>query len=180
MSDTIRNAVAAFAAAEALESAVSDLQSHGFDRADISFQVRKGFSGHLARDYDEAREVADDPHAPRAAVVDETDLRQLRTLGTSLAATLAAFAAAGFAVFTGGAGSLAIGAAAIAAGGVGAAGSLLGRAAGKGQETFLREQLERGGILLWVRTPDGAAELRAVEILRRHAADDVHVLDVPA
>ena len=124
--------------------------------------------------------MADDPRARHEAVVDETDLRQIRTLCTSLAAVLAAFAAGGFTILTGGAGAVAIGAAAAAGGGVGVASALLGRAAGEGQATFLREQLDRGGVLLWVRTPDAEAETRAVDILRRHAAHDVHVHEVPA
>ena len=50
MAETIREAVAAFTDAEALKSAVSELQRHGFDRADISFQLRTCLEGHLARD----------------------------------------------------------------------------------------------------------------------------------
>ncbi len=44
----------------------------------------------------------------------------------------------------------------------------------------MREQLERGGVLLWVRLPDAAAEPRALDILRRHSAHDVHVHEFPA
>ncbi len=44
--------------------------------------------------FDDA-DLADDPATPREAPVTDTDLRQGRVLGTSLAATIAAFAAAG-------------------------------------------------------------------------------------
>ncbi len=98
----------------------------------------------------------------------ETDLRQARVLGTSLAATVAGFAAAGFTVLTGGL-AVAPFAALAAAGGVGAAGTLLGRQLSQGRASFLDAELSRGGVLLWVRTPDAEAERRAVEILRRHA-----------
>ena len=56
-----------------------------------------------------------------------------------------------------------------ATGGVGAAGTLLGRQLSRGPASFLDAELSRGGVLLWVRTPDAEAERRAVEILRRHA-----------
>jgi hypothetical protein len=177
---TIREAVAAFHDPEALQRAVSDLQGSGFDRADISFVAREGFEGHLKQDYGDARRAADDPATPRAPVIDETDIRQRRTLDVSMAAVIAGFAAAGFTVMTGGATALAAGVAAAAIAGVGGAGALLGKAYGEGHQNFLEEQLERGGILLWVRTPDAAAEARAEAILRRHSAHDIHVHEVPA
>ena len=68
-------------------------------------------------------------------------------LGTSLAATIAAFAAAGFTVAVGGVGA-AIAAAAVTAGGVGAASTLFGRKLANDQTSFLDAQLARGGLLL--------------------------------
>ena len=43
---------------------------------------------------------------------------------------------------------------------------------------LLQEQIDHGGIVLWVRTHDADHEQRALETLRRHAGDDVH-LHVP-
>ena len=45
---------------------------------------------------------------------------------------------------------------------------------------WLQEQLERGGLLLWVRTPTPGRERRAIEILTRHAVHDVHIHEIPA
>jgi hypothetical protein len=45
---------------------------------------------------------------------------------------------------------------------------------------WLQEQLDRGGILLWVRTSDSVAEEAALSILKRHSAHDVHLHDIPA
>jgi hypothetical protein len=175
----IREAVAAFTDADALEAAVSDLQGNGFNRADISFLARDGFEGHLKKDYGDMRRAEDDPTAPRDPVIDETDIRQRRTLEVSTATVIAGFAAAGFTVMTGGATLLAAGAAAAAMAGVGGGAALVGKAYGEGHQTFLQEQLDRGGILLWVRTPDAAAEARAKQILERHAGHDVHMHEVP-
>jgi len=177
---SIREAVAVFHDPEALQAAVSDLQSHGFDRAEISFIAREGFSGHVAEEYREAGEVEDRPDVTREAPTDETDIRQRRTLEISMAATIAAFAAVGFTVLGGGAPALAAGVGAVAAGGVGGLGALLGRLYGQGQDRFVQEQIDRGGVLLWVRTRDAEAETRALDILRRHAAEDAHVHEVPA
>jgi hypothetical protein len=178
---TIREAVAAFADAQAMQAALSDLQSHGFDRADISFIARDSYlKGHLAQDYDDVRQAEDDPKARRATPVEETDIRQRRTLEVSTGATIAAFAAVGLTVATGGATALAAGIGAAAAGGVGGLGALVGRLYGQGQQKFMQEQIDRGGVLLWVRLRDADAEQRALDILRRHGARDVHMHDIPA
>jgi hypothetical protein len=163
---TLREAVAVFDDPQELERAVSALQSNGIDRAYLSF-----VAGELPT---EARNLS----VSRDSVVSDTDIRQERVLGTGLAATIAAFAAAGFAVATGGVAVGAI-AAAAAAGGVGAASTLVGRKLAKTEESFLDEQLARGGVLLCVRTPDADAEQRALDVLHRHSAR-VHVHDLPA
>src|SRR5215471_2736325 len=95
---TIREAVAVFDNAEKLESAVSELQSHGVDRSELSFLARAALTGRSLG------QATGDPTTLREPVVSDTDLRQGRVLGTGLAATVAAFAAAGFTVATAGVG----------------------------------------------------------------------------
>jgi hypothetical protein len=171
---TIREAVAVFDDAEKLESAVSELQSSGTDRSELSFLAHDLAAGRVPNDL---RSAADDPGTPRA-VVSDTDLRQSRALGTGLAATIAAFAAAGFTVATGGVGA-AIAAAAVAAGGVGVASTLFGRKLADDQTSFLDAQLARGGVLLFVRTRDAASERNVLDVLRRSSAQ-VYLHDLPA
>ena len=43
----------------------------------------------------------------------------------------------------------------------------------------LQEQLDRGGLLLWVRTPPPDAEARAMAALKAHGGEDVHLHDLP-
>jgi hypothetical protein len=172
---TIREAVALFDDAGKLESAVSTLQSSGIDRSELSFLAHPSLAEHRSGNL---RQAADDPMTPREPVVSDTDLRQGRVLGTGLAATIAAFAAAGFTVATGGVGA-AIVAATVAAGGVGAASTLFGRKLADYQASFLDAQLARGGVLLWVRTRDAANERNVLDILRRYSAH-VHIHTLPA
>src|ERR1700751_5460830 len=129
---TIREAVAVFDDAEKLEGAVSELQSNGIDRSELSFLVHASLAGRRLRE----------------PVVSDTDLRQGRVLGTGLAATITAFAAAGFTIATGGVAAATIAAAAVAAGGVGAASTLLGQKVAEDQASLLDTQLARGGVLL--------------------------------
>jgi hypothetical protein len=169
-----REVVAVFDDPEKLENAVSELQSNGIDRSSLSFLAHALPTGCAPGG---TQHLADDPATPREAPVTDTDVRQGRVLGTSLAATIAAFAAAGFAVATGGVAAAV--AAAAAAGGVGAVGALIGHKLGQNETSFLDAQLARGGALLWVRTLDCDAERRALEVLHRYAAHvDTH--DLPA
>ena len=161
----IRETVAVFDDSEKLESAVSALQSNGFDRSSLSFVAGETAS----RD--------SDPSAGHQPVVTDTDLRQERVLGTALAATIAAFAAAGFAVATAGVGVAAV-AAAAAAGGVGAVGNLVGRKLANDEESVLHERLAHGSVLLCVRTPDDDAERRALDVLH-HYSEHVHPRELP-
>src|SRR6266550_2500867 len=94
---TIREAVAVFDDAERLESAVSELQSAGMDRSELSILAHTSLA---ERPFGDLRRAADDPRTPREPVVSDTDWRQGRVLGTSLAATVAALAAAGITVAT--------------------------------------------------------------------------------
>ena len=43
-----------------------------------------------------------------------------------------------------------------------------------------QQQVERGGILLWTSLRGPEQEARALEFLRRHAAGDIHVHEIPA
>src|SRR5215470_14958085 len=127
---TIREAVAVFDNAEKLESAVSELQSHGVDRSELSFLAHAALTGRAPGNL---RQAAGDPTTPREPVVSDTELRQGRVLGTGLAA-------AGFTVATAGVGA-AIAAAAVAASAAGAASTLLGRKLADDQASFLDAQL---------------------------------------
>ena len=59
-------------------------------------------------------------------------------------------------------------------------GTVLAHWLDKSHAEHLQEQLDRGGLLLWVRTPDADRQRRALDILRRHSAHDVHIHQLPA
>jgi hypothetical protein len=132
-----------------------------------------------ARSHGDIRRAADDPATPREPVVSDTDLPQGRVLGTGLAATIAAFAAAGFTVAAGGVAAATIVAAVAAAGGVGAASALFGRNLADDQTSFLDAQLARGGVLLWVRTRDASSERNVLDVSQRYS-DHVYLHDLLA
>jgi len=67
----------------------------------------------------------------------------------------------------------------LAASVVGTAGCLIGTVLAQWIQhdytAYLQDQIDRGGLLLWVHVRDRAQESRALQILRRHSAHDVHV-----
>jgi len=170
--------VGLFRSADSVESAVSDLISAGWDRAELSLLAQKGAFDHEPVTGDTAR-AGDDPTTERAPVVSGTDVRQGRTLATSMAGVIAAFVASGATIMTGGTALAAVIGAAAVGGGAAAAVNAIGQWAGQSRSDFLHEQIAHGGILLWVmlRRPDqeatarGILERRGAEIVHTHAAE---------
>lgn len=178
---SLRELVAVFMSADALEAAVNEFASNGWDRADMSLLAQEHvFSGEISELVRDTHRTADDPTAPRAPVVSDTDVQQGRTLATSLAGTVAALVASGATILTGGGALAAVAGAAVAGGGAGLLANAVGRKAGDTRQDFLREQVERGGIVLWVALRDPSREAQAREIFARHGATDVHAHESPA
>ncbi len=170
--------VGLFRSSESLEAAISALTTAGWDSSELSLLGQQGFFDPKPPIGGEtAEQAADDPRTSRAPVVSEPDVRQGRTLATSLAGVAAAFIAAGATVASGGTALVAIIGAAAAGGGAAAAVEALGQWAGKSRADFLHEQIKRGGILLWVMLRSPEQEAKAREVLVRHGAEIVHAHD---
>ena len=167
--------VAVFHASEHLENAIDELLSSGFDRAELSLlasadSVAEKLGGH----YRPAEEMAENPEVPRTAFVSTAAIGDAEGALIGGLAYVGATVVAGVAVVAGGALAATI-AAAVFAGGAGAVlGSVLARWVGHHHADYLSEQIENGGLLLWVRAWNPSDESRAVDILRKHAGDRVH------
>jgi hypothetical protein len=179
--DTCREAVAVFHDETSLQSAVDELLSAGFDRCDISLLAsHRAVAEKLGPLYRRVEELEDDPAAPTAAFLDCDSRTEGKAALAGGLAYVGAVAASGAILMSGGAIAIGIIAAVAAGGAGGALGTLLARAIDRRHVRNLADQLAHGGILLWVRTRDPACEAKAVEILRRHACDDVHLHARPA
>lgn len=173
---TVREAVGVFDSADALETAVDELQSSGFDRAEIGLLAGENVVveklGHL---YKRTEELEDDDKVPRTAFVSTESIGDAEGGLVGALLYIGAIAVGGAVVASGGAPAAALLAAAIGGGVGGMAGIGLAGLVGKHHADYLEKQLDHGGLLLWVRTRDPAHEKRATEILSRHSAHDVHV-----
>ena len=173
-----REAVGIFHSPEGLQGAIDELLSSGFHRAELSLLASEAAVveklGHMYRKVDV---LADDPDVPRAAYVAGEDIGDAEggIIGglVYVGATVGAIAASGGTLLA------VIVAAALAGGAGGLIGSVFAKWVGSHHAHYLQEQLERGGLLLWVRTRDPSREARAVAILGKYSAEKVHVHDAP-
>jgi len=174
----IPEAVGVFDSFEALQAAIYDLMMSGFSRYDISLLGGKeAMKQKLGKSYWQAKELEDNPDAPRAAFVSEEAIGELEGAvagGFFFLGSYIAMAAMLTPLST-----LAASIAAIAIGGGPAAvvGALLARRVGQHHKDYYADQIRQGGILLWVRTSDKTKQDLAVKILRGHSGRDVHVHD---
>ncbi|MBG0811388.1 hypothetical protein IY145_18725 [Methylosinus sp. H3A] len=176
----VREAVGVFDTAETLQEAIDELQTSGFDRADISLMAgERAVDEKLGHAYQKAADVEDDPEVPRGAYISPESIGEAQGALVGGLGYIGAIGAAGLIFASGGTMAAALAAAAIAGGGGGLVGALFAKLIGESHAQYLQEQLDRGGILLWVRTRDEAHEKSAVEILTKHSGRDVHVHGVP-
>jgi hypothetical protein len=169
--DTVPEIVALFRSSDALEAAINDLSSAGWDRSEMSLLTQKHVLLPEPPQESTMHEAAAAPQEGKSAIVSDSDVRQGRTLATSLAGVIGAFAATGATILTGGTALAALAGAAVAGGGAAAVVNALGQWADKSRSQYLQDQVERGGILLWLTPRDPEQEHLAHDILTRHGAE---------
>ncbi|AOL23779.1 hypothetical protein Ga0102493_112774 [Erythrobacter litoralis] len=175
-STLIREAVAYFDSGEDLEAAIDELLRSGFNRAEISLLASdKAVTDHLGHKYHKVSELEDDPAVPRTFYVPTESIGGAEGALIATPLYLAALSAIGGIVASGGS-LLAIIVGAVAASGAGGAlGTALAKLVGEHHAKHLQDQLDHGGLLLWVRTWDSSDEERAAAILSKHSGHDVHL-----
>ena len=178
--ETIREAVGIFGGATDLQDAIDELLSSGFHRAELSLLASEHtVEQKLGRHYEKVSLLDDAPGVPRAAYVSPEAIGDAKGGLIGGLGYVGAVAAAGAVVASGGTLAAALGAAALAGGAGGLIGSVLAKLVGDHHARHLQEHIERGGLLLWVRTWKPEDEARATEILTRHSGAQVHVHELP-
>jgi hypothetical protein len=175
-----REAVGIFRTPGALQGAIDELLSSGFHRSVLSLLASEAaVVGKLGHIYTKVDVLADDPDVPRAAYVAGEDIGDAEGAIIGGLVYVGATVAVGAVVASGGTLLAAIAGAALAGGAGGLIGSVLAEWLGDHHADYLQEQIDRGGLLLWVQTRDAAREARAVEILGKYSAEKVHVHELP-
>lgn len=176
-----REAVAVFDTGESLQAAIDELESSGFDRADLSLLAGETtVEEQLGHAYTKVAELEDNPDVPTVAYVANESIGDAEgaLIGTPM--YIAAATTAGIMAVAGGPIALTIAAVAAAGAAGGLIGTVLATFLDKHHADYLQEQLDHGGLLLWVRARDEAHGQEAVTILKKHSAHDVHLHGVYA
>lgn len=176
--DTVTEAVAVFHDVDALDLAVDDLRKAGFKRDDISLLAGEdAVEKKLGHRYERVEDLEDEPGAPRAAYRTRAAVGDRKVVIMDTLTYLPAVLAAGTVVASTGVVAAAVTGTAIAGALIG---TVLARWLGEQHAEYLAEQLDHGGLLLWVRTHDKEQEETAMRILLAHAGTDVHLHQLPA
>ena len=177
MAQVMREAVGVFDNIEQLDKAIAELETTAFPRQDISVLGNKNkVEEKFGSDTVKPEWVEDNPATPRGISIRPEE----KTIGATVLIGVPAY-------FGGCIGALIVNPATnlILLGAV-ALGSLIG--AGIGYAAFLglkqrhnraiKRQIDKGGLLLWVRTPGPHREVKAKDILRRYGAKHVHIHNI--
>jgi hypothetical protein len=174
--DILREAVGVFLSADDLQAAIDELLSSGFHRAELSLLAGEdSVNEQLGGRFTSTRALEDDPGVPRSAYVSPEAIGDAQGGIVGALVYAGATFAVGAVVLSGGTIAAALVAATLVGGAGGILGALLATWLGDHHGRYLQTQIDHGGLLLWVRTRDSQAEERALNILRRHSSQDVHV-----
>ncbi len=133
----------------------------------------------LGHKYEKVEELEDNLEIPRTVYRSKEtfDLAKGALLGSLV--SIGAFAAAGAIFASGGALAVTLGSGLLGAEVGGFIGGVLGELVEVHHAEYLQDQLDHGGLLLWVRTTGNAEESSAKQILSRHSGRDVHAHTIP-
>lgn len=170
----VREVVGVFDNYDELEDAVEDLELAGFDRSQINLLVHEETVREKLGDRVDIRRLEDDPSAPTEDPVDRHEVAEGKAALTAGTALLGSFVAFGLVVSAEISIPIAILAAAVGGGAGGTIGGMLAKYLGDLRARQIEEQIRAGGLLLWVQVRDQAQEQKAIDILQKHGAKDVH------
>lgn len=175
----IREVVAVFNDANTLEAAVDALDKAGFVQTNMSIMAdAKAVAEKLGHRFEPIEDMEDDPNVPRRAFVGRSDRAVEESVAIGLPLYVGSMIGAAAVVASGGAAAMA--ALGLVGGGAlgGGLGALFARGIGKAEADRLAENVENGGILLWVAVGDSEAEHRAAEVLKAAGGTHVHAHEI--
>jgi len=172
-----KEVVGLFSNTKDLQDAIRDLEGTAFPRQDISVMGSRGeleeIFGAKAVNPHYAMDNSDTPRQAPARPEEKTIGSAALVGGAGYVGAMAAALAAGAVAFP------AIVTVAVIGGVSGASlGAILNKVLGDLGTRHVQEQLEQGGLLLWVRTPDPIKESLAKQLMENRHATHVHVHEI--
>jgi hypothetical protein len=164
----VHEVVGVFSSTAALSEAVEQLGVAGFDRASISVLGLEAAQG------ESAAALADDKMARRAAYISPETRTEGQAVAIAVPLQIGGFASAWAVAAAGGALTIAIGATVVGGAAGAGLGALLYGIVARRHARDVERELSQGGVILWVTTPDAAAEARAIGVLQSCQGRLVH------
>ncbi len=174
-----REAVGVFQNPDTLEATIDALEISGFDRAAISVLATGAEAkAQINRFYHTLGGLEDSGDATHAAFVESDSRTEAEAMAVGIPLYIGGFAGAAAIAATGGTLALAV-AVTVAGAAAGAGlGGLLAAAIARRHSAQVQEQLHKGGLVLWVSVADADAEKRALAVLDKMGARDIHVHEI--
>lgn len=179
--DLVREAVGIFGSADTFRAAIDELLRSGFDRAELSvLPSEKAVEAKIGQSILDVAAIEDDVTVPRSCYVspEAIDVADGALVGGLL--YVGALGSVIVVISSGGTLEATIVGAALGGGTGVFVGTVLTKLFNDRHRRYLQEQLDHGGLLLWVRTRDAQHEKSAMEILSKYSGRDVHLHTVPA
>ena len=168
-------AVAVFHDVARMDAAVEALIKAGFDKDDVSLLAsEQAVEDKLGHRYERVEELEDSADAPRVTYRTLAEFVDTERTVTNVLTYLPTMVAAGTVVASAG-----VVAAAVTGAAVGGAvlSTILARWMDQTHANHIQEQLEHGGLLLWVSASTPEKQETAIRLLKEHEATDVHLHD---
>lgn len=160
-----------------LENAIGQLLTSGFDQSEISLlATEKSVVEKLGHRYKKLSSLEDNLQAPRVAYVAPENLGLAKGALIGGFLYVGAFAAASAVLAMGWSLPLILAGGSLGAAGGGLIGAALSQFVEAEHAIYIQDQLEHGGLLLWVRARDPEHESQAMKIMKSHDASDVRSL----
>ena len=177
---TVREVVGVFNDQDHMQLAVDDLQARGFNRANLTTAAdSRTMERETGHGYIDVRDIEDDGEVPRAVYVSKRSLGNAEGVLIGVAIYVPTCIAAAMLAARGAADiTLIVGVLIVAAVG-GLLGFMFARRLDGMYTQRIREQLEHGGIVLWVTVHSEVQERLAMELLQTAGGRDVHAHDRP-
>jgi len=175
---TICEVVGVFDDYKHMESAIDDLELSGFNRANISvLGSQKAVEEKFGSPNVNVDILEDNPEAPRSPDIKKEEMgwgQGLLVSGGLISGVVAAIIASGGVAVPGVVTTIVIGGASGTA-----IGAVLAKMLGDKYAEFFQDQIDNGGLVLWVNTPKVGMEIKAEQILKEHNAHDIHTHKIP-
>jgi len=178
--ESAREVVGVFSDADALDAATADLQALGFDRTSLTMLAsERAVLEKLGHHYEKVEELEDDPDVPHVAFRSRNSVGAEKNVALGALVSIGAVAAAGAIFAAGGALAATLGTGVIGAEVGVFLGGVLGDFIDAHHAHYLQQQLDHGGLLLFVRAANAEEERIAKDALERHSGRDVHAHELP-